>query len=70
MAEEVDKILRITRHKAELGDVPFVTFTVHRSSKDKKVLCGHYKFDYRSFDKRFKFNVTPIRGFQAVVWRR
>jgi hypothetical protein len=34
MAEEVDKILRITRDKAELGDVPFVTFTVHRSEMD------------------------------------
>jgi hypothetical protein len=55
----------ITRDKAELIDVSFVTFMVRRSAKDKKAICSHYEFAYQSLDKRFKFHVS-LYGFAAA----
>ena len=58
-------MLRITRDKAELGDVPFITFTVQRSPRDKTV-CGTHEFDQHSLQKSFDF----MQLFTVSQWRK
>jgi hypothetical protein len=63
-------MLRITRDKAELGDAPFITFTVHRSPKDKTV-CGYHEFDYEgAAAKEVRFNPTPYGVPVALAFER
>ena len=47
--------MHITRDKAELGDVPFITFTVYRTPKDNKTICGYHEFSYRASEDSVKF---------------
>jgi hypothetical protein len=60
----MDKMLRITRDKTELGDVPFVTFTVRHSPRDKTV-CGTHEFDQHSLQKSFRFHAA-LHGLPVV----
>jgi hypothetical protein len=53
----MDKMLKITRDNTELGDVPYVTFTVQRSPRDKTI-CGTHEFDQHSLQKSFRFHAT------------
>ena len=48
-------MLKITRDKTKLEDVPFVTFTVQRSPRDKTI-CGNHELDYQSRQKSFRFH--------------
>ena len=63
-------MLRITRDKAELGDAPFITFTVQCSPRDKTV-CGTHEFDYEvAAAKEVRFNPTPYDVPVALAFER
>ena len=53
-------MLTIKRDKAELGGVPFITFTVYRTPRDNKTICGYHEFSDQASENSFRFHKTPL----------
>jgi hypothetical protein len=63
-------MLKITRDKADFGDAPFITFTVYRTPKDNKTVCGYHDFRYASENKtrgdHTQFGIPVAQAFETT----